>query len=344
MSLSFPSFPKPVTYQTQQTKTKVTKQKHQQSKPQLQISPPPKSKPPSPNFSILQIPNSTALPPPIHKICPIHQNPKPKLKNSFDFSLFLTVMWLPIPWLNSRRSSSGGRRLSRYLSSESFSSLKDLNSILNNNNSPSTSTSQSQSENISTHPPVYPDSPVVHRTCSLRSSRRDSFHISPSEINTKEPKRVIVYFTSIRAVRSTSDDCWNVLSILRGLRVSFDERDVSMDARFLAELKMLLGNNNNNNRRVSLPQVFIGERRIGGAEEVRRLHESGELRRILDGVPPETGGTCEACGGVKFVVCGTCEGSHKLYSEKMGKFRTCAMCNENGLVRCGACAIVYKAV
>ncbi|KAJ4772865.1 Glutaredoxin-like [Rhynchospora pubera] len=241
-------------------------------------------------------------------------------------------MWLP--WGNHRRSNGngagGGARLSRHLSSSSF---KDLDSLL----LPSPiSTSVSRSlPNSNPHPKPtssHPESPVIHRTFSLRSSRRDSFHLSHHEADQLLSKQVIVYSTSFGAIRKTSDDCRDVLSILRGLRIFFDERDVSMDSRYLAELKMLVGRN-----KVSLPQVFIDGRRVGGAEEVRKLHESGELRRILEGAPMAGGGTCRACGGVRFVVCGTCEGSHRLYSEKIGKFRTCAMCNENGLVRCGLC-------
>ncbi|KAF3330474.1 Glutaredoxin [Carex littledalei] len=236
-------------------------------------------------------------------------------------------MWLP--WGNNRRinAGAGGGRLSRRLSA---TSLKDLGSLL-----PPAPISTSASQTVADPNPTttsHPESPVIHRTFSLRSSRRDSFDISHFDADQNLPKQVIVYSTSFRAVRKTFDDCSTVLTILRGLRIFFDERDVSMDSRYLAELKMLVGMN-----KVSLPQVFVDGRRIGGAEEVRKLHESGDLKRILEGAPMAGGGTCRACGGVRFVVCGTCEGSHRLYSEKMSKFRTCAMCNENGLVRCGLC-------
>ncbi|KAG0463645.1 hypothetical protein HPP92_019714 [Vanilla planifolia] len=146
-----------------------------------------------------------------------------------------------------------------------------------------------------------------------------------------EDKRIVVYYTSLRVVRKTFVDCRDVRSILRGFRVAIDERDLAMDSAFLSELKGILGR-----RQLTLPQVFIGGRYIGGADEIWKLHESGELKRYVEGVPSATNGTCEPCGGMRFLLCQNCNGSHKYYSEK-GGFRTCTSCNENGLVRCPLC-------
>ncbi|KAH6814508.1 hypothetical protein C2S51_023526 [Perilla frutescens var. frutescens] len=145
---------------------------------------------------------------------------------------------------------------------------------------------------------------------------------------------VVVYFTSLRVIRRTFDDCSAVRSILRAFRAPIDERDLSMDSGFMDELQRILGSEKS---KLTLPRVFIRGRYIGGAEEVRRLHESGELKKYLEGLPPAEPGTCEACGAYGFVLCQKCSGSHKCYRGKAG-FRSCTSCNENGLIRCPSCS------
>uniref|UniRef100_A0A0E0GZK4 Uncharacterized protein n=1 Tax=Oryza nivara TaxID=4536 RepID=A0A0E0GZK4_ORYNI len=89
-----------------------------------------------------------------------------------------------------------------------------------------------------------------------------------------------------------------------------------MDPRYLQELGALLPRA----RGVTLLQVFVGGRHLGGAEEVRRLHKSGELRRVVAGAGAGAGATalaaCSRCGGECYVLCGSCNGSHKRYSLK----------------------------
>lgn len=145
-------------------------------------------------------------------------------------------------------------------------------------------------------------------------------------------KRIVVYFTSLRVVRSTFEDCRAVQSILRGFRVSIDERDLSMYSGFLTELQQILGQT-----KLTLPRVFIGGRYIGGAEEVKQLHEVGELKKLVEGLPAADSGVCDTCGGYRFILCDECCGSHKLYSEK-GGFKSCTTCTENGLIRCPSCS------
>ncbi|KAK9940848.1 hypothetical protein M0R45_017488 [Rubus argutus] len=145
-------------------------------------------------------------------------------------------------------------------------------------------------------------------------------------------KRIVVYFTSLRVVRRTFEDCRAVRSIVRGFRVTLDERDLAMDHGFITELQQILGQ-----RKLTLPRVFIGGRYIGGAEEVRQLHEAGELKKFVEGLPVQEPGVCDACGGYRFLLCDECNGSHKLYSDK-GGFKSCTSCNENGLIRCLSCS------
>lgn len=148
-------------------------------------------------------------------------------------------------------------------------------------------------------------------------------------------QRVVIYFTSLRVVRKTYDDCKTVRSILRGFRVALDERDVSMDSSFLTELRRVTGRKTG----LTLPWVFINGRYVGGAEEMRWLHENGELRKLLEGLPTVDFHlrACHVCGDHRFVLCGECSGARKVYAEK-GGFKTCTACNESGLIRCISCS------
>ncbi|KAK7266361.1 hypothetical protein RIF29_19005 [Crotalaria pallida] len=166
--------------------------------------------------------------------------------------------------------------------------------------------------------------------------------------------KVVLYFTSLRGVRKTYEDCCHVRLILKGLGVKVDERDVSMHSVFKEELKELLGNISG---RGGLPKVFISRNYIGGAEEIQKLHEDGKLEKLFDccekvadNDPP-----CEACGDIRFVPCETCNGSCKIYYEEDNEeeeeekeeaengengeygFQRCPDCNENGLIRCPIC-------
>jgi glutaredoxin domain-containing cysteine-rich protein 1 len=153
--------------------------------------------------------------------------------------------------------------------------------------------------------------------------------------NPQRPQSVVLYTTSLRGVRRTFADCCAVRAALRGLRVAVDERDVSMDAALRRELQGILAARG---RGFSLPQLLVGGALVGGADEVRRLHESGELRRVLEGAPGQDPAfVCGACGGFRFAPCPACDGSRKVFVEEEGRARRCLECNENGLVRCPNC-------
>nr|CAD1826410.1 unnamed protein product [Ananas comosus var. bracteatus] len=163
-------------------------------------------------------------------------------------------------------------------------------------------------------------------------------------------RKVVLYLTSLRGVRKTHEDCWGVRAILQGYGVRVDERDVSMHAGFKEELNCVLGKSFAG----KLPRVFADGRYLGEAEEVRQMHEAGELGKALENcqMAPAPAGkgaeACRGCGGVRFVPCETCSGSCKVYVEGEeeeeeedekggGGFRRCPDCNENGLVRCPLC-------
>ncbi|PIM98914.1 Glutaredoxin-related protein [Handroanthus impetiginosus] len=178
--------------------------------------------------------------------------------------------------------------------------------------------------------------------------------MSVSKTAPRGTDKLIVYFTSLRGVRKTYEDCCHVRVILKGLRVKVDERDVSMHSGFKDELKELLGEGVGGS---SLPRVFLGKKCIGGADEIRRLNEEGKLEKLVEncelvddaGGDCGNGNVCEACGDIRFVPCETCSGSCKIYyegdyeeeefdeSEHEYGFHRCPDCNENGLIRCPIC-------
>ncbi|KAL7100868.1 hypothetical protein ACP275_08G021600 [Erythranthe tilingii] len=193
------------------------------------------------------------------------------------------------------------------------------------------------------------------------------FHLkSTDKIAPRGAEKLIVYFTSLRGVRKTYEDCCHVRVILKGLGVKVDERDVSMHSGFKDELKELLGEGFG---KKGLPRVFLGKKCVGGADEIRKLNEDGKLEMLVErcevvddgggggGIGGGGGGgiggaVCEACGDIRFIPCETCSGSCKIYYEgdydedeeevdysehdEYG-FQRCPDCNENGLVRCPIC-------
>ncbi|PIN18312.1 Glutaredoxin-related protein [Handroanthus impetiginosus] len=145
--------------------------------------------------------------------------------------------------------------------------------------------------------------------------------------------RIVLYYTSLRGIRKTYEDCCAVRVIFRGFRVCVDERDISMDRSYRTELQDAL-----KGRAVSLPQVFIKGKYIGGAEEIKQLNETGELAKLLEGFPlMDLGFMCESCGDARFLPCPNCNGSRKVYEDEECELRRCPYCNENGLVRCSGC-------
>ncbi|XP_051150328.1 uncharacterized protein At5g39865-like [Andrographis paniculata] len=145
--------------------------------------------------------------------------------------------------------------------------------------------------------------------------------------------RIILYYTSLRGIRKTYEECCAVRAIFRGFRVIVDERDISMDRSYRIELQEAL-----KGRVFGLPRAFINGKCVGGAEEIKEMNESGELARLLEAFPTiDLGCVCENCGDARFVPCSNCNGSRKIYRETEVAARECPECNENGLVRCSGC-------
>lgn len=194
---------------------------------------------------------------------------------------------------------------------------------------------QADSQSLQTSPIPSPK-PTKLQNCDSSFYSSDSFY--PFRLPGTED-RVVIYFTSLRGIRKTYADCYAVRMIFKGFRVNLDERDISMDSAYRKELQSVLGE-----KTVSLPQVFIKGKHIGGADVVRQLNETGELAKMLKGLPirnlkPGLGYVCDGCGDMRFVPCPNCSGSRKVFDEDEEKLKRCPDCNENGLVRCPECCV-----
>ncbi|CAK9185904.1 unnamed protein product [Ilex paraguariensis] len=169
--------------------------------------------------------------------------------------------------------------------------------------------------------------PIGPNSMSSLSSSSEKFYLKGTE------DRIVLYHTSLRGIRKTFEDCGAVRMIFRGFRVFVDERDISMDSMYRNELQSVLGG-----KAVSLPQVFIRGKHIGGVDEINQLHEVGQLAKLLEGFPAQDPGiVCDSCGDARFVPCLICNGSRKVFEEEERKVRRCSDCNENGLIRCPNC-------
>lgn len=178
----------------------------------------------------------------------------------------------------------------------------------------------------------------------IEARRRKNGSLS-STYPSAEKKKVVFYFTSLTGVTSTHEDCKDARRILQGYGVCLDERDVLMDAGFKEELSRLLGMSFGG----KLPRVFVDDCYIGGAEEVRKLHVSGELQNVLQGCmmkPVGKDGNFELCPGCtdeRFLPCLSCSGSCRVYLESSEEgenniqFQRCQDCNEHGFIRCPVC-------
>ena len=68
--------------------------------------------------------------------------------------------------------------------------------------------------------------------------------------------------------------CVVAKNLLKRREIPFEEIDVSRDHEKRQWLKEVTG-------RRTVPQIFIGEKSIGGCEDLYDLDESGELQKLL---------------------------------------------------------------
>ncbi len=70
--------------------------------------------------------------------------------------------------------------------------------------------------------------------------------------------------------------CQRALALLREKKLAFTEIDVEQDPAHRAEMVARSG-------RRTVPQIFFGERHIGGCDDLLALDRSGELDRLIQG-------------------------------------------------------------
>jgi len=89
-------------------------------------------------------------------------------------------------------------------------------------------------------------------------------------------KKILVFSTSLSAIRKTFDECEKVKALLDNMGVEYEERDISLDVATREELRARLGG-----QMRPVPQVWLGEKHLGGAREVEEVAESGALQQML---------------------------------------------------------------
>lgn len=83
-------------------------------------------------------------------------------------------------------------------------------------------------------------------------------------------KPVVIY------TRAFCGYCARALALLEQKGVAFEEIDATMDPSKRAEMMDRSG-------RATFPQVFVGEKHVGGCDDLFALERSGQLDQMLNG-------------------------------------------------------------
>eukprot|EP00052_Salpingoeca_macrocollata_P011537 m.88975 g.88975 ORF g.88975 m.88975 type:complete len:456 (+) comp18099_c0_seq2:662-2029(+) len=148
--------------------------------------------------------------------------------------------------------------------------------------------------------------------------------------------KIVLYTTTVKAVRETHSVCEEVRRILYNMRLKVIIRDISMDSATVKELEQRLPG-------ATVPQVFVNGEYFGDAQKIRSLNETGELKKLLGGFEIRPTQDCTQCGGAGFVPCTWCQGSKKSIHNPFEReditkrALKCTVCNEIGLQRCELC-------
>ncbi|KAJ9184957.1 hypothetical protein P3X46_004641 [Hevea brasiliensis] len=132
---------------------------------------------------------------------------------------------------------------------------------------------------------------ILHPWCFFSFTHNNGF------LSQNKKDKFVLYFTSLRGIRKTHEDCYAVRLIFRGFR--------------FPELQSVL-----KEKAMNLLQVFIRGKHIGGVVEIRQLNETD----------PKL--VCESYGDARFLPCPNCHGSRKVFDEEEEQPRICLNCNE----------------
>jgi glutaredoxin 3 len=73
--------------------------------------------------------------------------------------------------------------------------------------------------------------------------------------------------------------CYRAKALLKSKGATFKEIDVTFDPKQRAEMRARAGGSN------SVPQIWIGERHVGGSDDLYALEAEGTLDALLEGQP-----------------------------------------------------------
>ncbi|GLJ44820.1 hypothetical protein SUGI_0942770 [Cryptomeria japonica] len=152
--------------------------------------------------------------------------------------------------------------------------------------------------------------------------------------NPYDKTHVVLYYTSSKVIRQTHIHCSTVISILTNFNILFQKRDLFMSHRFCKELSEIFG------KKVSLPQLFIRGKYVGGFNKIMELNECGKLREMVkECVIERPAEMCRGCGDMRYIVCFNCRGSKRFCGGEGEAVEMCILCNENGLLPCAVCLL-----
>ena len=69
--------------------------------------------------------------------------------------------------------------------------------------------------------------------------------------------------------------CWRAKRLLEAKGVAFEEHDITMGGPKRAEMLQRAQG------RSTVPQIFIGDRHVGGSDDLQELEMSGQLDQLL---------------------------------------------------------------